>query len=290
MYLRRLPKFEYFAPKTVEEACSLLQEHRGKAKVMAGGTDLLPRMKQRRIVPQYLIGLRGIPDLDDIVYSEAEGLRIGALATHQSIVDFPVINEKFGLLATACHKVGTPQIRNMGTIGGNICNAGPSQDAIPPLLALNAKLKLVGLQGERIIPLEDFLTGPFETVLDEAELLTEVQVPTPPPRSAGCYQWLTKITTGDETLVGVAALVVLDSGDGVLSDIRIALCSVAPTPIRARRAEEVLRGKRIEGGLVEEAAQVAAAETMPRSRADYRRKVTTVLVKRAINEVLQKIR
>lgn len=290
MYLRRLPKFEYLAPKTVEEACSLLQEHRGKAKVMAGGTDLLPKMKQRRIVPQYLIGLRGIPDLDDIVYSEAEGLRIGALATHQYIVDSPVINEKFGLLATACHKVGTPQIRNMGTIGGNICNAGPSQDAITPLLALDAKLKLVGLQGERIIPLEDFLTGPFETVLDEAELLTEVQVPTPPPRSAGCYQWLTKITTGDETLVGVAALVVLDSGDGVLSDIRIALCSVAPTPIRARRAEEVLRGKRIEGGLVEEAAQVAAAETMPRSRADYRRKMTTVLVKRAINEVLQKIR
>lgn len=290
MYLRRLPKFEYLAPKTVEEACSLLQEHRGKAKVMAGGTDLLPKMKQRRIVPQYLIGLRGIPDLDDIVYSEAEGLRIGALATHRSIVDSPVINEKFGLLATACHKVGTPQIRNMGTIGGNICNAGPSQDAIPPLLALDAKLKLVGLQGERIIPLEDFLTGPFETVLDEAELLTEVQVPTPPPRSAGCYQWLTKITTGDETLVGVAALVVLDSGGGVLSDIRIALCSVAPTPIRARRAEDVLRGKRIEGGLVEEAAQVAAAETMPRSRADYRRKMTTVLVKRAINEVLQKIR
>ena len=289
MYLRRLPKFEYLAPKTVEEACSLLQEHKGKAKAMAGGTDLLPKMKQRRIVPRYLIGLRGIPDLDDIVYSEAEGLRIGALATHQSIVDSPVINEKFGLLATACHKVGTPQIRNMGTIGGNICNAGPSQDAIPPLLALDAKLKLVGLQGERIIPLEDFLSGPFETVLDEAELLTEVQVPTPPPRSAGCYQWLTKITTGDETLVGVAALVVLDSGD-ILSDIRIALCSVAPTPIRARRAEEVLRGKRIEGGLVEEAAQVAAAETMPRSRADYRRKMTTVLVKRAISEVLQKIR
>jgi len=288
-YLPALSGFDYLAPKTVKEACSLLSKYEGKAKVIAGGTDLLVSMKKQQISPQYLVNIKGIPRLEYIKYTQKDGLKIGALATLQSIASSPIIKEKFGLLSTACNKIGTPQVRNMGTIGGNICNAGPSQDSIPALLVLDANLKLVSLKAERVVPVDKFLIAPFQTALKEAELLTEIQIPTPPPKSDGCYQWLTKITEADETLVGVAILVTLDTGS-ICKDVKIGLCSVAPTPMRARKAEEVIRGKKLESKLIEQAAQVAAEETRPRSRADYRRQMTSVLVKRAINEVWQKIK
>jgi len=288
-YLPTLSSFDYLAPKTIKEACTLFSKYKGKAKVIAGGTDLLLSMKRRKISPQYVVSIKGIPELDYIYYSHEDGLKIGATATLQSIASFPIIKDKFGLLGTACNKIGIPQVRNMGTIGGNICNAGPSQDAIPALLVLDAKLKLVSLQSERVVSIDKFFTGPFQTVLDKAELLTEIQIPTPPPRTDGCYQWLTKITEADESLVGVAVLMTLDT-DSICKDIKIGLCSVAPTPMRARRAEEMLRGKKLESKIIEQTAQVAAEETRPRSRADYRRQMTSVLVKRVINEVWQKIK
>ena len=288
-YLPTLSSFDYLAPKTVKEACSFLAKYEGKAKVIAGGTDLLLSMKRRKISPQYVVSLKGIPELDYIHYSQEDGLKVGALATLQSIASSSSIKDKFGLLRTACNKIGIPQVRNIGTIGGNICNAGSSQDSIPALLVLDTRLKLVSLQAERVVPIDKFFIGPFQTVFDKAELLTEIQIPTPPPRSDGCYQWLTKITEADETLVGVAVLITLDT-DSICKDIKIGLCSVAPTPMRARQAEEMLRGKKLESKIIEQTAQVAADETRPRSRADYRRRMTSVLVKRAINEVWQKIK
>ena len=288
-YLPLLSKFDYLAPTSIKEACSLLTEYGDRARVIAGGTDLLISMKKRQVSPQYLVGIKGIPDMANINYSQESGLQIGALATLQSIAGSTIIKDKFGLLATACNKVGIPQVRNMGTIGGNICNGGPSQDSIPSLLALDARLKLVSLKTERIVPIDEFFTGPFQTALDRAELLTEIQIPTPPPGSGGCYQWLTKITEADETLVGVAVMMILDSTASICKDIKIGLCSVAPVPMRARQAEEILRGKKIDSMLIDKAAQVAAEETRPRSRADYRRQMTGVLVKRTINEVWQKI-
>jgi len=288
-YLPALSSFDYLIPKTIKEACSLLSKHKGKAEAIAGGTDLLVSMLKRQISPKYLVSIKAIPELDYIHYSQKDGLKIGALATLKSIATSPIIKDKFGLLATSCNKIGTPQVRNMGTIGGNICKAGPSQDSIPALLVLEAKLKLVSLKKERVVPIDKFFIAPFQTALDKAELLTEIQIPTPPPRSSGCYQWITKITEADETLVGVAILMTLET-DSICKDIKIGLCSVAPTPMRARKAEEVLRGKKLESKLIEQAAQVAAEETKPRSRADYRRQMTSVLVKRAINEVWQKLR
>lgn len=288
-YLLVLPKFDYFAPKIVEEACSLLSQYQGKAKILAGGTDLLVSMKKRDISPRYLINIKSIPGLDYIKYSQEDGLKIGALATLHSVACSPIIKERFTILARACNKIGTLQVRNMGTIGGNICNGGPSQDSTPALLVLQAKLKLVSSQGQRIIPIDQFFISPFKTVLGEAELLTEIQIPTPPPRSAGSYHWLTKINFDDETLVGVATLLEADRKGEFCKDVRIGLCSVAPTPIRARRAEDLIRGKKIDQSLVEQAAQVAADETKPRSRADYRRQMTSLLVKRAINEVWQRL-
>lgn len=287
---RLLKPFEYLEPKTVEEAVQLLAKYGDKAKVLAGGTDLLILMKKRQIIPKYVVYIKGIPELDYIQYSQEAGLKIGALATHSAIADSPIVRDKFKLLAAACGKVGTPQVRNMGTIGGNICEGGPSQDSIPSLLVLDANLKLVSSNGERIVPINEFFIAPFKTALQQAELLTELQVPAPPPRSAGCYKWATKITAVDETLVGVAVLMSLDSTGDMCSDIKIALCSVAPTPTRARRAEEVLRGKKMDNGLIEQAAQVAAEEAKPRSRADYRRRMTRVLVREVLNETWQKIK
>jgi len=287
---RLLKPFEYLEPKTVEETVKFLSEYGDRAKVLAGGTDLLISMKKRKVNPHYIVCIKGIPDLDYIRYSQEGGLRIGALASHRAIADSPIIRDKFELLATACGKVGTPQVRNMGTIGGNICQGGPSQDTIPSLLVLDAGLKLVGPNGERIVPINGFFIGPFKTALNQAELLTEVQIPTPPPGSAGCYKWLTKVVTIDETLVGVAVLMSLDSTDGICKDIKIALCSVAPTPFRAIQAEEVLRGNKVDGTLIEQAAQIAAEETTPRSRADYRRRMTEVLVREAITDTWHKVK
>jgi len=287
---RVLKPFEYFEPGTVQEAVQLLSSYGNKARVLAGGTDLIVDMKQKGVVPQYIVYINTIPDLEYIQYDDKDGLKIGALVTHAAIADSPVIQEKYGLLSTACNKVGTPQIRYMGTIGGNLCKAGPSQDTPPVLLALEAKLKLVGRDGERIVPIDKFFIAPFQTSRNEAELLTEIQIPPLPRRSAACYQWSTKITKVDETLVGVAVFMSSDSAGGVCNEVRIGLCSIAPTPMRAKRAEELLRGKRIQQKLVEEAAQVAADEVNPRSRPDYRRLMTGILVKQAINEVWQRIK
>ena len=254
--------------------------------MMAGGKDLLVRMKERKATPGYLINFGNVKDLDYVRQDNDGGLRIGALTTHQSIIDSNLVKGVYGLLAAACRKIGTPQIRNMGSIGGNLCNAGPSADSAPPLLVLEAKLKLTSAKGGREVALDRFFTDPFKTVMEDDELLTEIILPPMPSRTGGSYQWLTKITAVDETLVGVAVLVVMDDRKGKVKDARIALCSVAPTPIRAKKAEDVLRGKEVQDGLIEEVAMVVASETRPRSRADYRRRMSAVLAKRAIKEAL----
>ena len=290
MTLRYLPDFEYFAPKDVREACRLLQEHDGRAKVMAGGTDLLVHMKHRAVIPQYLIGLKHLSDLGYIEYSEDRGLRIGTLTTHQSVADSPIIRERFGALGAACSMVGTPQIRSMGTIGGNLCNGSPSSDSAPPLIALKAVVKLLGVEGERIIPLEAFFVGPGETALLAGEILTEIQVPSPPLRTKLTYVKLPARTRVDMAAVSAAVLVTLDSKNEICEEIRIVLGAVAPIPIRARRAEEVLRGKKIEDQLLQQTAQRASEEAQPisdiRSSADYRREMVKALTKQAIRQAL----
>jgi len=257
--------------------------------VLAGGTDLLISMKRRKVNPHYVININSIPELEYIQAHRKTGLSIGAVTTHSAIADSPVIRDRFSLLATACDKIGTPQVRNMGTIGGNICKAGPSQDTPPVLLVLDGSVKLMSLNDNRIVRIDEFFVGPFETVLQEGELLTEIQIPNPPPFSAGCYKWATKTVVVDETLVGVAVLLTLDHPDGICTEIKIALGSVAPTPFRAKKAEEQLRGKRLDDAMIQRAAQVAVEETRPRSRADYRRRMSMVLVKEAITEAWQRI-
>ena len=291
IYLRSLPEFEYFAPKSIKEACSLLQEYEGRAKVMSGGTDLLVNMKYRTVAPQFVIGLRNVPNLDSITYSEAKGLRLGTLVTHKSIVDSPIIRERFEALAVACSKIGTPQVRSMGTIGGNLCNAAPSADSAPPLIAFGAVVKLASPEGERIISLEDFFAGPSKNVLQVGEILSEIQVPNPPPHTGVVYLKLPARTAVDIAAVGVAVSITLDLKSRICSVARIILGAVAPTPTRVNKAEEIIKGKKIEDNLVEEAARVASEECFPisdiRSSADYRREMVKVLTKQAISKALE---
>jgi CO/xanthine dehydrogenase FAD-binding subunit len=286
----RIPKFEYFRPSSIEEVCSLLYKYKEEAKVLAGGTDLFVKMKKKEIRPGILVSLKGIPKLDKIDWDDREGLKIGPLVTHQAIVNHPIIREKFNFFAETCFKIGTRQVRNMGTLVGNICNASPSSDAAASLLALEAKVKLVHLYGERTTPIDEFFIGPFQTVLDPQEMIVEIQIPNPLPCSAGSYQYLHKASSVGETLVGAAVLLTMDPMDSICKNIRIGLSSVAPTPIRAKAAERSLKGKKLEEKTVRETAQVASDETQPRSRAWYRREMSKVLVERAILQSREKIR
>lgn len=285
-------KFEYLDPKTMEEASLLLSKHKATAKIIAGGTDLLVQLKQGEGLPRYIINMKGIPNHDFITCDEKEGLRIGALATIHSLEVSPVIRQKFSILAQAANQLGTSPVRNCATIGGNLCNAAPSAETAPALLVLEARVKIVSADGERTVPIEDFFTGPGQTVLHPHEILSEIQIPNPLPRSGGVYLAQTVRKALDLAIVGVAVVTTLD-GD-ILKDVKIALGAVAPTPIRARRAEAVIRGQRLSDALPDEAGLAASEEASPiddiRGSAEYRRKVIRVLVGRAIKQAAEQIK
>jgi CO/xanthine dehydrogenase FAD-binding subunit len=286
----RIPKFEYFRPLSVEEGCSLLYKHKTAAKILAGGTDLFVKMKKKQILPRVVISLSGIQKLDRIEWDDNEGLKIGPLVTHEALVNHPIVKEKFDFLSETCFKIGTRQVRNMGTLVGNLCNASPSSDASPALLVLETKLKLAQLYGERTIPLQEFFVGPFQTVLHPQEIVIEVQIPKPAPYSAGSYKYIHKASSVGETLVGAAVLLTMDPRDSVCLEARIGLSSVSSTPIRARAAERILRGEKLGEKIIKEAAQVASDEIQPRSRPWYRREMSRLLVERAILQAMEKIR
>lgn len=279
-----LSQLEYFTPKSIEEAISLLSEYGEKARIISGGTDLLMQMKNRVTLPDFLINIRDISGLDYINFNKIEGLRIGALTTISSIENSPMIRNKFNILACAASMLGTPVIRRRATIGGNLCNAAPSADTAPALLVLGATVKITGRDGEKVVPVEDLFTGPGQTIIKHGQILTEIQIPALPDKSGGAYIKQTRRHGADLAIVGVAALVSIE-GD-TLKDVKIALGAVAPTPIRARKAEEILKGKKLDDKLLEEAGQAASSESKPiddtRSSADYRKKMVGILVKRAV--------
>jgi len=290
IYSRTLPKFEYVEAKTVAEACSLLTKYGGKAKVIAGGTDLLVSMRNRKVTPQYIVNIRTIPNLDYIRYTDVEGLRIGALTTLDSIEGSPIIRERFSIVAHAACQIGQPQIRNWATIGGNLCNATPSADMAPPLIGLGARAKIEDINGERVLPLEEFFVGPGISALRTGEILTEIQIPTPALYTRGVYLKIPARTMIDIAVVGVAVVLTLDSEYANIMDAKIVLGAVAPTPMRARKTEEVIRGKVIEEGLIEKAAQTAAREARPisdvRGSANYRKELVRVLTNGAIRQAI----
>jgi carbon-monoxide dehydrogenase medium subunit len=280
--------FEYFAPKTLKEALTLVDKYGDDCKIIGGGQSLLVLMRQGLVAPKYLISIKGLSELSYIKDTK-EGLKIGALTTHRTIEKSPVIQRKFSVLAEMEKRLASIQTRNWGTIGGNLCHGEPAGDPAPVLIALKAILTIASLKGERSMAVEDFSLDYFEVALEHGELLTEIQVPAVLLHTGTAYTKFNVIES-DLATVGVAVSITLGSGDGVCQDVRIALGAAAPTPMRAKQAEEVLRGKKVTDNLLKEAGAVASTEAQPISdiaaSEEYRREMVKILVARMGKEAL----
>jgi carbon-monoxide dehydrogenase medium subunit len=289
LFYRRLPRFEYAAPKTVHGALAALKEEEGVARLLAGGTDLIPRIKKREMdAPACVVDLKGVPGLNGIAFDESVGLAIGPLATIAAVAESPVVRLRYPHLAQAATGMASPQVRNRGTIAGNICNGVPSADSAPPLLASGAVAVIKSLKGERTVPLNEFFLGPRKTVLQPDEMLLELRLPAPSPHARGVYLKLSPRHSMDLAVVGVAAVGAVQGA--MCTEIKLALGAVAPTPIRAPIAEGMLLGRKITPALINEAAKNTINQCSPiddhRASLEYRCDMVYVLAKRALTQVL----
>lgn len=287
-------RFELLQPRELQQALKLKNIYGDKAKVMAGGTDLIVLMKDQKLMAETVLSLGGIRNLNFIRLEEGRGVTLGALATHGAVAASPIIQEKFPDLAEACAQVGAVQIQNLGTVCGNLCNASPAADAAPPLLLLDAILTLASTRGERSVSIHDFFLGPRRTVLRADEILKEIFIPQPAGRRGATYIKLGQRKAMEIAIVGVGVAVHLNGSDRDVTECRIAMASVAPTPLRARKGEEILKGQEISDHLIEEAAEVAAEEASPisdvRAGRQYRLDMIRVLCRRATHAALARAR
>lgn len=294
MFIKRLPKFEYHYPKSFSELFSLMAKYGDKAKLLAGGTDLLVSMKKREISPDHLINLKEIPELKGISFDEKGGLRIGALTTIDEIEQSHVVKTKYPILWEAVSVMGSPQIRTLGTIGGNLASAIPSADTAPPLIAYGASIIIKGIGGERSLPVEEFFKGPGESDLKSDEVLSEIRIPTPPERSGGTYIKMMRRNAMDLAVVGVATFLKLDPKKRICEEAKVVLGAVAPTPIRAKETEKFLTGKEINEAIADEAGKIASNESKPisdvRASKEYRKTLVHVLTKRGVLKAYSTIR
>ena len=280
--------FDYIAPSSLEEALQALSEAAGVVKPLAGGTDLIAQMRERRAAPSLVLDVKGIPEANRLEYDPSEGMRIGAAVSCADIARYAPTGAHYPAVAQACLLIGSVQIQNRGTIGGNVCNASPSADTIPPLLAYDAVAVAAGPEGTRRIPLAEFFQGPGRTALAPQEILVEVALPPAPRHSGSRYLRFIPREEMDIAVAGVGSLLAVDPDTGVCSRARIALASVAPTPIRAREAEERLEGSRITDDAIREAGELAAAACNPisdvRGSGAYRRELVKVLTRRTLSQ------
>jgi carbon-monoxide dehydrogenase medium subunit len=281
-------RFEYFEPATLDEAVALLGRFGGDAGLLAGGTDLLVEIREHVRWPRQVVNIKKIPGIAALVYDDRDGLRFGALVTAREIETSPVVLEKYPGLVQAARELGSIQVRNRATIVGNICRASPSADTLPPLIADGATVTTYGPAGGRRVALEQFFTGPGRTVLGPGELVTEIAVPPPPPHTGKHYIKHGRRKAMELATVGVGVTLTLDGGG--CREIRIALGAVAPTPIRAHKAEDALRGRPLDDASIEAAARIAVGECRPisnvRGSAEYRRDMVGVLTERAIRQAM----
>ena len=276
--------FDYHKAVNLEEACEALTDSKGPAVLLAGGTDLMLKLKEGKLRPARVIDLKGIQGMDRVSVSENE-LSIGALVTMRTLETSAPVLTKAPLLAQAAAQVGSVQVRYRATLGGNLCNAAPSTETAPALLALDAKAEIHGKSGTRIVELVDFFLGPGATILKEDEVLTALKIPLNENQQGAVYYKLSARKAMDIAFVGVAVLLEVDRKGSILK-ARIALGAVAPTPIRAVAAEMVLEGKRLDAALAEESSRLAAQACRPisdiRASAEYRRQMTSQLCRRGL--------
>jgi len=285
----RMAELEYFEPPSLAEALSFLAAHRGEARVVAGATDLLVDMRLKGLAPKYLVNINKLKELS-YIREEGDALAIGALTRIRDLERAPLLRERYPAIVEAAAQFGSIQIRNLATLGGNLAHATPSAEMAPPLLVYEASVKVAGPGGERMVPLTDLFTGPGSTVMAPDEVLTEVRIPVPPQGWGSAYLRLCVREALDIAIVNVAAGLALT--DGRVREVRIALGAVAPTPLRAGRAEAALTGKAPEDGTLAEAARLAAAEASPisdvRASAEYRREMVEVLTGQALQIAVQR--
>ncbi len=281
---RVLKPFELFEPATVEEALHLLSMHRAKAKVMAGGVDLVMKMRLRQVLPEYVVSISEIPGLAYIRGDQKTGLKIGTMATLRQVELSPLVGAVCPVLCEAINAIPKLQVKTMGTAVGNLCVATPATDIAPALFVMGANVKIASNGGEKVVPIEDFFVAEGKTVLSPEEMVTEILVPSPPLKM-GCAFLRIGRTKADIPKVNVAVMVSLGANNRCL-DFKVALGCVAPTVIRAVKSEKILRGRRLTDEAIFMAAEVAAQESRPRSSVEYKREMVKVLVKDALEKAI----
>jgi aerobic carbon-monoxide dehydrogenase medium subunit len=277
-----LRTFEYLKPTSLEETLAVLACHGPAAKVIAGGTDLMVQWKKKLVSPEYLVSVRNVPELRFMSFGD--GLRIGSATTHRTLELSAEIGRLFPAIFDAVRNLGSVQVRTSATIGGNICNAAPSADTAPPLLVLDAQIKIAWAGGMKSLPVEEFFKGPGRTALEPGQLVTEFSVSPLLPRTGTAYWKQTRRKAMDLPILGVALSLSFEEDFKTCSQARIGLGVAAPVPMRARKAEAFLQGKVVEQGTLDEAGRIASEEASPRTTIRgtqwYRKHMIRVLVKR----------
>ncbi len=280
-----MPRFSHHRPESLADAVALLRRLGEGARLIAGGTDLIPRMRGGQASPEHLVSVNGIDGLQAVRFHEGEGLELGSAARIAAVGGHPAVRERYPALARACSVMATPQVRNMGTVAGNLANGSPCADTASPLLVYDALVLLHGRDGRREVALEDFHKGPRWVDVGEGELVAAIRVPVPPKRSGSEYLRISARSRVDMAAAGVAGLLALD-GEGRVSLARLALTAVAPTPMRCPDAEALLAGQEPEPDLLAEAAEACARACKPiddvRASAAYRRHIIRVLSQRVL--------
>ena len=284
-------RFEYLEPESIEEALTILSRYQGESKIIAGGTDLMLQVRNKAVRPEYVVDITRIPGLDYITFDDQQGVRLGALTTIRALETSVELQRKYPIISQAASQLGSIAIRNVATVGGNLCNALPSAETSQALVALSAHLKIVGPGGERTVPLEDFFIGVGETLLHPDEILLEIIVPELAPHTYGIYIKHSPRGPIDLAIVNVTVLMTMEPDHKVCRDAKIVLGAVSPTPKRAGKAENVLKGKRVDGALIDRAAQVASDEAHPRYGSirgsfEYKKEMVKVLTRRAMKKIM----
>jgi CO/xanthine dehydrogenase FAD-binding subunit len=286
-----MPNFDYEAPTSLADALELLSRP-GEVRPLAGGTDIIDQLKNNRRNADLVVDMKRIPELLELSMN-GSGLRIGSAVSCTDVYQFTAEHGSYPALSESAALIGSVHIQNRATVGGNVCNAAPSADTIPPLLVHEAIAHTASASGGREIPLIDFFAGPGLTVLQKGEILKEIVLPAPPANTASAYLRFIPRNEMDIAVAGVGSLIEIDPSSKVVKKARIALASVAPTPVRAYAAEESLEGSVIDADAIDRAAELAVGSAVPitdvRGSAEYRKELVKVLTRRTLNICLERL-
>jgi len=285
-------RFEYLEPTALQECIEMLGQYGPEARLLAGGTDLVVKLRSGTRRPRVVITLGLIRELRTLKKNNDGSVEIGAMQTLREVERADLLHDGFDLIRRGAGCVSSMQVRNVATLGGNSCNASPAADTVPGLIAAGAEARLTGKEGERILPLEQFFLAPGQTALRSDEILTGFRIPAPPPYSGACYKKFAIRGEVDLAILGVAARLLLGEDGRYIKEARIVLGAVAPTPRRSRKAEEMLSGQYAKKDLFIEAARIAAEESQPisdaRASASYRKEMVKVWTRYSLEEAYQK--